>query len=105
METLISVDRAHELLASHPFSWSIEEVALDRAQGRILAEDILARNDDPAFDNSSIDGWAVQLSDLPKSRIEIGSIFAGDQPIIDPLNPNEIYRICLLYTSPSPRDS
>ena len=93
METLISVDRARELLASHPFSWSIEEVALDRAQGRILAEDILARNDDPAFDNSSIDGWAVQLSDLPKSRIEIGSIFAGDQPIIDPLNPNEIYRI------------
>ena len=105
METLISVNRARELLASHPFSWSIEEVALDRAQGRILAEDILARNDDPAFDNSSIDGWAVQLSDLPKSRIEIGSIFAGDQPIIDPLNPNEIYRIMTGAPIPSGADA
>ena len=93
METLISVERARDILASHPFKWDIEEVELEFAQGRILAENIFARCDDPAFDNSSIDGWAVQSSDLPESRIEIGKIFAGSQPITTPLRPREIYRI------------
>jgi len=93
METLISVERAQEILTSHPFKWVTEEIGLEHAQGRILARDILARCDDPPFDNSSIDGWAVQLSDLPESRTEIGTIFAGDPPITNPLNPTEVYRI------------
>jgi len=93
METLISVARAQEILASYPFKWATEEIGLEHAQGRILARDILALCNDPPFDNSSIDGWAVQLSDLPESRIEIGTIFAGDQPITKSLNPTEIYRI------------
>ena len=51
METLISVERAQEILASHPFKWATEEIGLEDAQGRILARDILAQCDDPPFDN------------------------------------------------------
>lgn len=93
METLVSVKRAQELLASHSFKWVTEEVSLSLAQGRILAEDVFAKCDDPAFDNSSIDGWAVKSTDSPKSRIEVGTIFAGTKPIMAPIKPNEIYRI------------
>ena len=93
METSIPVARAQEILTSYPFKWVTEEIELEHAQGRILAENILAKYDDPPFDNSSIDGWAVQLSDSPESRIEIGTIFAGSQPIIQPLKSKEIYRI------------
>ena len=90
METSIPVERAQEILTSYPFKWVTEEIELEHAEGRILSENILAKYDDPPFDNSSIDGWAVQLSDSPESRIEIGTIFAGSQPIIQPLKPKEI---------------
>ena len=97
METLVSVKRAQELLANHSFKWVTEEVSLSLAQGRILAEDVFAKCDDPAFDNSSIDGWAVQSTDLPKSRIEVGTIFAGTKPITIPIKPNEIYFYFLIF--------
>jgi len=105
METLISVERARDILTSHPFKWAIEEVELEFAQGRILAENILAQCDDPPFDNSSIDGWVVQSSDLPESRIEIGKIFAGSQPITTPPKPRDIYRIMTGAPIPSGFDA
>ena len=40
-----------------------ETVALARAHGRVLAEDILAPGDVPAFDRSNVDGFAVRASD------------------------------------------
>ena len=51
METLVSVKRAQELLATHSFKWVTEEVSLSLAQGRILAEDVFAKCDDPEFYN------------------------------------------------------
>ncbi|MCB9591716.1 MAG: molybdopterin molybdotransferase MoeA [Sandaracinaceae bacterium] len=40
-----------------------ERVPLDEALGRYLAAPIDARRDDPAFDNSAMDGWAVRAED------------------------------------------
>lgn len=52
-----------------------ELVALDQSAGRILAEDILADRDSPAFDYSAMDGYAVCAADLavPTGSGEAGS--------------------------------
>jgi putative molybdopterin biosynthesis protein len=40
-----------------------ETVPLDRALGRVLAEDVAAPHDVPGFDRSNVDGFAVQAAD------------------------------------------
>src|SRR5690606_41386729 len=44
-----------------------ETVALAQAAGRFLAEAVAARVDHPAFDNSSMDGYALRVADLAPS--------------------------------------
>ncbi len=41
----------------------VEQVALDAALGRVLAEDVVAEIDVPSFDRSNYDGYAVQAAD------------------------------------------
>ena len=41
-----------------------ERVGLFAAAGRVLAEDVAAREDSPPFDNSAMDGYAVRAADL-----------------------------------------
>lgn len=45
-------------------------VSLDEALGLVLAEDILSRTDTPPFDNSAMDGYAVQRADLVRASAE-----------------------------------
>jgi len=42
----------------------VESVGLDQALGRYLGADIVAQEDVPAFDRSTVDGFAVRSSDL-----------------------------------------
>lgn len=42
-----------------------EDGALDGLDGRVLAEDLVARFDIPGFDYSSMDGYAVRAADAP----------------------------------------
>ncbi|MBL8763814.1 MAG: molybdopterin molybdotransferase MoeA [Phycisphaerae bacterium] len=41
-----------------------EAVAIDAARGRVLAEDVRADRDSPAFDYSAMDGYAVRAADV-----------------------------------------
>lgn len=41
-----------------------EHIVLDKALGRYLGEDVIAQEDVPAFDRSTVDGFAVRSSDL-----------------------------------------
>ena len=41
-----------------------ERVALDRATGRVLAEDLAAKLTQPPFDASAMDGYAVRAEDV-----------------------------------------
>ena len=41
-----------------------ERVALSRAHGRVLAEDLVAGIDSPPFDNAAMDGFALRHADL-----------------------------------------
>jgi putative molybdopterin biosynthesis protein len=47
-----------------------ETVGLDAAAGRVLADDVIAENDAPPFDRSSVDGFAVRAADTAGADAE-----------------------------------
>lgn len=53
-----------------------ERVALSGSLGRILAEDIIAKYNDPQFPTASMDGYAVKHEDLQKGVLTV----LGDNP-------------------------
>lgn len=64
-----------------------ESVPLFQAIGRILAEDLAAPMDQPPFDRSPIDGYAVRSADIrgasqdhPVSLQVVGQVLAGEYP-------------------------
>ena len=64
---LMSIDEATALIAERlaPVAAS-ETVPLIAADGRILAQDVMAPIDLPPFDNSAVDGYAVRFDDLQR---------------------------------------
>ncbi len=58
---------------------SSEQVALDSAAGRVLAENILADRDSPALARSVRDGFAVHAEDVPGTLRVIGEVRAGER--------------------------
>src|SRR5271157_431517 len=56
-----------------------EEVALEAAAGRVLAEDVAADRDVPAAARSVRDGYAVRAIDLPGELEVIGEVRAGER--------------------------
>jgi molybdopterin molybdotransferase len=69
-----------------------EEVDLECAAGRILAEDIHADRDYPALDRSVRDGFAVRAADLPGRLRVIGEVRAGEI-FLEQVNPGEAVEI------------
>ena len=61
---MINASEALQIILDNTPRLGIEKVALLDALGRILAEDIVAKEDLPPFNNSSMDGFAVASSDL-----------------------------------------
>jgi len=54
----------------------VEKVMLSSALGRVLAEDIVAKYNDPKFPTASMDGYAVKFDDLDNDSIKV----LGDNP-------------------------
>jgi molybdopterin molybdotransferase len=70
-----------------------ETVALDRlALGRVLAEPIRAVRDQPPFDASAMDGYAIRLDDAASSFRVVGESAAG-RPFVGELKAGEAVRI------------
>jgi molybdopterin molybdotransferase len=66
---MMSVDEAVAIIASRVTSVrEVETVALDAADGRVLASDISAPLPLPPFTNSAVDGYAVRSSDLSQGE-------------------------------------
>ena len=53
-------------------------IQLDDATGRVLRESVAAPEDQPAFDRSAVDGFAVQLDDPSVRFLIVDEIRAGD---------------------------
>ena len=56
----LSIEAARRAVLAEVHPLPIEEVAVQDALGRVLAEDVAAAADVPAFDNSAMDGFAVR---------------------------------------------
>ncbi|MCJ2068049.1 molybdopterin molybdotransferase MoeA [Methylobacterium sp. J-030] len=67
-----------------PVLAGIETAPLSRADGRILAEDLIAPLDLPPFDNAAVDGYAFRAADLANGQGGLpldGRVPAGHGPI------------------------
>ena len=77
---MLSVPEAQKVIIKQSRSFGVEQVLLDDAPGRVLAEDLLADRDYPPFNRSTMDGFAIISSDLSKGIREfevVGEVFAG----------------------------
>lgn len=81
-------------------------VSLGDAIGRILAADLHADRDQPPFDRSTRDGYAVRAADLGSPKLAlIGAIRAGEQWSAGPLAPGEAIEIMTGAPTPAGADA
>ena len=75
----------------------VETVALSAADGRVLAEDLIATLQLPPFTNSAVDGYAVRGQDVPSGEVRavnvVGRLQAGSAVAAPPVGPGEAIRI------------
>jgi molybdopterin molybdotransferase len=77
---MISVTEAIQIVKTQTKALPSEQVALEEAMGRVLAEDIVADSDLPPFDRSQMDGYALRAGDVQTvpARLQIvGESAAG----------------------------
>ena len=78
METFVTIERAIEIARQTTTTIASESIPLSRAHNRILTQDLSSKVNDPPFDNSAMDGWAVRSQD--QERVEISTTAAGSAP-------------------------
>lgn len=77
-ESLLSVAEASEMVLALAHPLSVEDVSLTEAAGRYLARPLRAERDQPPFDASSMDGYAIGGTPSVGSRFRvIGEASAG----------------------------
>ena len=97
--TLFSVEEARARIFSQFQPVLTESISLAESANRILAMDIVAADDLPLFDNSSMDGFAIRAADSsnatpasPLTLSVVADIPAGSSPTIS-LAPGQAARI------------
>jgi len=71
------IDDALAVIESQITPLAREQVGLEDAYGRFLAEDLHAQLDLPPFDNSAMDGYALRAADTPGRLAVTGESAAG----------------------------
>lgn len=99
MLTRIELEEARALMAESVRPLGVEQVSRQEALGRTLAEDVTAPLDQPPFDRSPLDGYALRSADLtgaspehPVSLRVVETVYAGGVPS-RALGPGEAIRI------------
>lgn len=106
----ISVQNLIERINSLDIHLGTEYVSLDNARNRILAEDITSPFDCPLFDNSAMDGFALDSTKLPQNEDQkinlpvVGTSLAG-HPMQAPLFEGAAARIMTGARVPDGADS
>ena len=82
----LPLQEAIDLSLQHKLSSLVEQIPLDEAHQRILAEDLHSTVNDPPFDNSAMDGFAVRFEDTQQAPstlqiIATSQAAAGNQDI------------------------
>jgi molybdopterin molybdotransferase len=89
---LLAVEDARARMLSAAAPLGVETVALEAAVGRVLAAEVTARRNQPPFDASAMDGWAVRAADTPGGLSIIGESAAG-HAFAATLQPGQAVRI------------
>jgi molybdopterin molybdotransferase len=92
---MVSFQAALETVLRETPRLPAEQVDLADALGRVLAQEVLADTDLPAFDRSAMDGYALHVEDLPRAPVALpvsGELRAGQWPA-GPLRAGEAVRI------------
>jgi molybdopterin molybdotransferase len=79
---MISFQEAQEIVTSQARSFGTEEIILDGAFRRVLAEPIRADRDYPPFPRATMDGYALKYDDLERGTRRfrvVETLFAGSE--------------------------
>lgn len=74
---MVTVSEAKLLISTNTVPLDQVVIGLEKASGHILAKDIYAKYDIPAFKQSSMDGYAIKFDDHSKGLALIGEMAAG----------------------------
>jgi len=89
---MISVNEAKKIIQQIVQSLQPERLPLQEAAGLVLAEDIYAPIDIPAFEQSSMDGYAIRFVDRESPLFIAGEMAAGTANHVE-LQPGQAFRI------------
>ena len=92
MAPLLTIDEALAAILERVAPLSVERVAVEQADGRVLAEDARAAVDLPPFPSSAMDGFALRAADTPGTLPVVDRIAAG-RPAARPLAAGEAMAI------------
>ena len=99
MRTRVELEEACALMTGSVRALGVEQVSRQSALGRTLAEDVAAPLDQPPFDRSPLDGYALRSADTagaspghPGSLQVVETVYAGGVPS-RVLGPGEAIRI------------
>lgn len=84
MRPMTTVQQADELIQAQVRNYGTERVPFELAVGRVLAEDLTADRDMPAFNRVTMDGIAISYNDFKNGAREFhiaGTQAAGEPPI------------------------
>ncbi|NOY71691.1 MAG: molybdopterin molybdotransferase MoeA, partial [Gammaproteobacteria bacterium] len=108
-KTLISVDEALAIVLEQTHPRGSHRVAITETLGQVLAEDILSQRIHPPWNNSAMDGYAVQWNDIKNTSQEhpvklkiIGEVQAGAIATL-PVNAGEAMQI--MTGAPVPKNA
>jgi molybdopterin molybdotransferase len=101
---LMAVDLALEHILHGVKPLATEMIDLDRACGRVLAVDVLAKRDQPPFNSSAMDGYAVRQADIQTlpAKLRLGGISAAGHAFKGKMSAGTAIRI--LTGAPVPAD-
>ncbi len=102
---MLSVKQASDRIRAGVSALAPESVAIDDADGRVLARDATATRQLPPYANSAMDGFAVRAEDVPATLPVAGTIAAGDDPDAQRLAPGTTLRIMTGAPMPAGADA
>ena len=89
---LMPVEEARARILKNATTLASESIALNKALGRVLAKPLSAKRDQPPFDASAMDGYAIRAEDVATEFTIIG-ISAAGHAFKGKLKPGEAVRI------------
>ena len=99
MVTGIPLEQAVELLREGRSPLGIQRLPLGEALGRTLAEELTAPMDQPPFDRSPLDGYAIRAADTAgasrehPARLRVADTVYAGEPAARALGPGEAVRV------------